>query len=103
MSYTLYHGCVESAIEPIINGEYGVEKSIPIVHLVVICSNVLNVISNDIVLNELQNRIRNFSFSANLDKKTIFVLYQYLYRKRRWNWKNNKKRLLSKKSKNKQI
>ena len=42
---------------------------------VVICSNVLNVISNDIVLNELQNRIRNFSFSTNLDKKTIFVLY----------------------------
>ena len=36
---------------------------------VVVCSNVLNVISNDIVLNELQNRIRNFSFSANLDKK----------------------------------
>lgn len=32
MSYTLYHGCVESAIEPIINGEYGVEKSAPIVH-----------------------------------------------------------------------
>lgn len=32
MSYILYHGCVESAIEPIINGEYGVEKSIPIVH-----------------------------------------------------------------------
>lgn len=32
MSYTLYHGCVESAIEPIINGEYGVEKSTPIVH-----------------------------------------------------------------------
>lgn len=33
MSYTLYHGCIESAIEPIINGEYGVEKSTPIVHL----------------------------------------------------------------------
>ena len=32
MSYTLYHGCVESAIEPIINGEYGVEKSTPIIH-----------------------------------------------------------------------
>ena len=32
MSYTLYHGCVESAIESIINGEYGVEKSTPIVH-----------------------------------------------------------------------
>lgn len=32
MSYTLYHGCIESAIEPIINGEYGVEKSTPIVH-----------------------------------------------------------------------
>lgn len=32
MSYTLYHGCVESAIEPIINGEYGVEKSTPITH-----------------------------------------------------------------------
>lgn len=32
MSYTLYHGCIESAIEPIINGEYGVEKSAPIVH-----------------------------------------------------------------------
>lgn len=32
MSCTLYHGCVESAIEPIINGEYGVEKSTPIVH-----------------------------------------------------------------------
>lgn len=32
MSYTLYHGCVKSAIEPIINGEYGVEKSTPIVH-----------------------------------------------------------------------
>ena len=32
MSYTLYHGCVESAVEPIINGEYGVEKSTPIVH-----------------------------------------------------------------------
>ena len=32
MSYTLYHGCVESAVEPIINGEYGVEKSAPIVH-----------------------------------------------------------------------
>lgn len=32
MSYTLYHGCVESAIEPIINGEYGVEKFTPIVH-----------------------------------------------------------------------
>ena len=31
MSYTLYHGCVKSAIEPIINGEYGVEKSTPIV------------------------------------------------------------------------
>ena len=32
MSYTLYHGCVESAIESIINGEYGVEKSTPIIH-----------------------------------------------------------------------
>lgn len=32
MSYTLYHGCVESAIEPIINGKYGVEESTPIVH-----------------------------------------------------------------------
>ena len=32
MSYTLYHGCIESAIEPIINGEYGVEKSTPIIH-----------------------------------------------------------------------
>lgn len=32
MSYTLYHGCVESAVEPIINGEYGVEKSTPIIH-----------------------------------------------------------------------
>ena len=32
MSYTLYHGCVESAIEPIINGEYGAEKSTPIIH-----------------------------------------------------------------------
>lgn len=32
MSYTLYHGCIESAIESIINGEYGVEKSTPIVH-----------------------------------------------------------------------
>lgn len=32
MSYTLYHGCVKSAIEPIINGEYGVEKFTPIVH-----------------------------------------------------------------------
>lgn len=36
---------------------------------IVICSNVLNVISDDSVLNELQNKIRNFSFSANLGKK----------------------------------
>lgn len=36
---------------------------------IVICSNVLNVISNDIILNELQNKIRNFSFSVGLDKK----------------------------------
>lgn len=32
MSYTLYHGCIASAVEPIINGKYGVEKSTPIVH-----------------------------------------------------------------------
>lgn len=32
MSYTLYHGCIESAIEPIINGLYGVEESTPIIH-----------------------------------------------------------------------
>lgn len=36
---------------------------------VVICSNVLNVILDDIILNELQNKIRNFSFSVGLDKK----------------------------------
>lgn len=36
---------------------------------IVICSNVLNVINDDIVLNELQNKIRNFSFLINLDKK----------------------------------
>lgn len=32
MSYTLYHGCTQAGLEPIINGEYGVEKSAPIVH-----------------------------------------------------------------------
>lgn len=32
MSYTLYHGCTKVGLEPILNGEYGVEKSAPIVH-----------------------------------------------------------------------
>lgn len=32
MSYTLYHGCVESAVELIVTGKYGVEESTPIVH-----------------------------------------------------------------------
>ena len=36
---------------------------------IVICSNVLNVILDDIILNELQSKIRNFSFSVGLDKK----------------------------------
>lgn len=44
MSYTLYHGCVKSAIEPIINGEYGVEKSTPIVHPW-ICANGNDILS----------------------------------------------------------
>ena len=25
MSYTLYHGCIKSAVEPITHGEYGLE------------------------------------------------------------------------------
>ena len=26
MSYTLYHGCIKSAVEPITHGEYGLEN-----------------------------------------------------------------------------
>lgn len=36
---------------------------------VVICSNVLNVINDDIILNELQSKVRSFSFATNLDKR----------------------------------
>ena len=48
---------------------------------IVICSNVLNVISNDIILNELQNKIRNFSFSVGLDKKqSLYYISIYVGR-----------------------
>lgn len=36
---------------------------------IVICSNVLNVINDDIILNELQSKVRSFSFATNLDKR----------------------------------
>ena len=36
---------------------------------VVICSNVLNVINDDIILNELQSKVRSFSCATNLDKR----------------------------------
>ena len=49
---------------------------------IVICSNVLNVINNDIILNELQDKIRNFSFSVALDKKQS-LYYISIYAGRR--------------------
>ena len=48
---------------------------------IVICSNVLNVIKDDIILNELQSKIRNFSFSVGLDKKqSLYYISIYIGR-----------------------
>lgn len=62
-------GFIYKGYDPYWKGEKENQDSLICEPFIVICSNVLNVINDDIILNKLQNRVRSFSFTANLDKK----------------------------------